>query len=330
MSDRPSVLQIAQLGVEGTAGVAATATRRLRSMTQTLEADANVDELRASGYKVVTMTALNEEWTTSTWEGEPDFNEIVYPLNGVLKNVAGTVAGTAGGGTAYSWLFEIDSDGIDTPATYTLQRGDANHANEATRLTGQELELSVSRSDAALSAGFIGQRLESATLGTTAAFVSDRQRPMLPGLWKVYLDDSAASLGSTKLTRMFNATVSIGGRNEPIWTVDADEESWAASIEGETDLGITLQVGADAQGTALLNTLRLGDTKFVRLEALGGTIAGTHIYTNRVDAAVQVISAPSEDDADGVTAWEWELRIVHDDTWGKSLSWYVKNAIGSL
>lgn len=332
MSDRPSALQRIQIGVEGTAGTYANVTRLLRSATIQIQPQAEVDQIRASGFLVDTMTAENREWTSAPFTMEPDYNEIIYVLSSAVARPSGgtpAIAGTTTAGTAYLWTFTPSSNAGNTLSTLTVEHGDANHAEAFPYGHVTDLTLEVTRQNANLTGTMVGQRLiMGASLTGGAALVSDSQRPMLPGQFDVYLDDTAAALGTTKLTRDFRLVLNIGSRQGQVWPINSANPSFAVTVESAPTWTATLQVGADASGTALFGALRQGQTKFMRVQSVAGTtVGGTHCYQMVWDVAMQCISAPSPGDADGLHVWEYQFTNVHDATWAKHMTVEVKNVM---
>ena len=80
MSERSSVAQVQQIGVEVTPGTAVAATRRLGAMTLTPSINAETDPYRPQGSKFPTVMTMNREWTELAMEGKPTYEEVVYPL----------------------------------------------------------------------------------------------------------------------------------------------------------------------------------------------------------------------------------------------------------
>ena len=96
-------------------------------------------------------------------------------------------------------------------------------------------------------------------------------------------------------------------------------------------MGATLQLMADGTASALVNTMRLGDMVYVRANATGGTtVAGTVSYSLTFDCALQVISAPSMSDLDGLYVYEWGFRAVHDADMTAAYTVTLVNALASL
>lgn len=328
MAIRPSVVQVFEIGVESSPGQTASPSRQLRSLTWDLTPQAEIDELRASGFKYTTMTALNREWTTGSIGGEPDYNELTYLFASVI---GATTPGTAAA-NVYEWVFSSDSDGLDTFETYTAVKGDANHGERVSGLIVDSISLDFTRQDASVSGSFLAGRLTAGVpVSGTAAFIADQQRPVLPGHVSVYLDDASTDFGNTQLLRDFRFMFGISGRHTPVWPLNRNLDSFDFTVEGAPTVEATLQLMADGTATDILDTMRVGDTVYVRAEAVGGTTsAGTVSYTLQIDAALQVISAPSMSDLDDLYVWEWGFRAVHDPDWNKAYEVTLVNALADL
>lgn len=334
MPDRAQVFQVFELGVEGTAGTEAARTRLLRSLNWALTPQSEHAEIAATGNKVPTLTYQNREWATGSYDGAADFNELPYIFNSVLNNSTATTFGTASGGTTYQWVYEPDSDGADTHQTYTFCYGDANHGEQVTHALPSSFSLSVTRQDATISGSFLAHRIEAnAGVSGTATAITVPQRPVTPGQWDVYLDNTSATLGNTKLTRDFSLSINIPERYTPIWPINSANSSFATVAENAIAPEVMLQIMPDTVGgSALLNTMRQGDTKFLRAEAIGGTLTGgtslNYKWTN--DFALQVISAPSPQEVDALHVWEWTFRVVYNSGWGKFMSVTLLNELAAL
>jgi hypothetical protein len=328
MATRPSVIQVFEIAPETAPGVEASPSRLLRALTWTLTPQSEIDELRASGSKHITMTAQNREWTTGSIGGEPDYNEITYLLASVISKGTVTTVGT----DTYEWEFEPESYAMDEFQTYTARRGDANHAEKIAGLIVDGFTIDVTRQDASVSGSFIAGRLNDGTaVSGTAVYVSDLQRPILPSHWNVYLDTTPGNIGNTQLLRDFAFSFNISGRHTPVWPLNNSLDSFAFTTEGPPDVGATLQMMADGTATGLLSQMRTGQTVYVRAQATGGTTAaGTISYSITFDLPLQVISAPSESDLDDLFVWEWQFRSVHDATLSNAYKVTVVNALDEL
>jgi hypothetical protein len=179
----------------------------------------------------------------------------------------------------------------------------------------------------------MGRALEDAITMTSSGITSPPLVPILPTQVSVYLDDAYGDLGDTKLTRMISGEFSLGSRFGPVWVLDAANPSFVNHIETEPDLSVDLLVQADAQGMALLENLRDGATKFLRIEAIGaevdtGVTASKYRFT--LDVAVKVADTGGFSDQDGVYAFEINLVGVHDGGWGKAFQVTMVNAQTAL
>jgi len=115
-----------------------------------------------------------------------------------------------------------------------------------------------------------------------------------------------------------------------VWTLDASEASFTKTVEKRFDMTMEVLLEADAAGMALLENLRDGETKFIRIEAIGAEIETGYYYELTIDMAGQVKTMPALADAEGVYAVRWTMGMVHDETWGKGFEATVVNTLGSL
>jgi hypothetical protein len=79
----------------------------------------------------------------------------------------------------------------------------------------------------------------------------------------------------------------------------------------------------------LLTTMRVGSTKFLRINCVGAAV-GTHTYLLNIDTAMKVTDVSEFSDEDGVFAIEWTFEGVYDNTWGKAFNITVQNKQATL
>lgn len=334
MADRPSIVQLLEIGVEGTAGTEANPTRLLRGLDFTLQPQAEFSEQTAQGFKSLTTVSPNREWTTWSYSGDPDFNELPYLLSSLLDDVSPTTAGTAAGGTSYDWTYEPTSDDLDAFQTYTFRYGDSNIGEKVTGNIVNSFTLDVTRADVGISGDILGGRVAGTVpVSGTAAFHHVGARPVLPTHFDIYLDTTSGNLGSTKLTRDFQFQWAVSNRHTPVWPINSALDSYAVTTENMLDQTITIQVMADAVGSDdFLQMMRNSTTKFLRAEAVGGTLTGgtSLSYTFRADFALVVTGPPSVQEVEGLEVWQWQLKPIHDAGWGKSMSILLRNELSAL
>lgn len=154
--------------------------------------------------------------------------------------------------------------------------------------------------------------------------------PVLGDQISVYVDDASGSLGTTKLKRAFAGSWAYSGRFGTVWPVNATVPSFDAHVELKPEARFNVRVAADDQGMALYTAMRTGDTKFIRWEAVGPTIASTYPYRLRIDMAGKVGDMATYSDQDGIYQIEFPFVLTDDSGWGKPFSVELQNTITAL
>lgn len=157
--------------------------------------------------------------------------------------------------------------------------------------------------------------------------------PIVPGSVNVYIDTAFASIGTTKLTRVLEATLSISDRVSQLWVLNSSNASYAATVEGPPNVTMKLKMEANAAGMAYFTNIRAGSTIYTRIESVGPAMPapdGGQTYLFRWDMAAKVESPDSMDDSDGTYTIDWTFRGVHDATMGKMLSVKLQNLATAL
>ncbi len=334
MAERSTISQSVQIGVEATPGTAVAAARRLGSIGFSLGVQTEINQRRPAGQKYASLQVLGKEWTEADIEGGPVYTELPYLYASLLSQptVVQIMDGTTATG-AYRWTFNSSTFGEDKPQTFTLEQGSAARAHRVSHGIITDLDLSWGREEIEIGGTLIARALQDG-ITLTASPTGLDQIPVKPTDVSVFLDASSAALGSTKLLRALSGEVSVGSRFVPLWVVDRAQPSFAATLEGEPDLSFNITQMADAQGMENLLALRNGETRFMRLEALGPIIYGagsTAIrHSLRVDMAGQIGEVGEFSDEDGVYAIEWEFGGVHNPAWGKALQVEVVTTLAAL
>jgi hypothetical protein len=284
-------------------------------------------DFRPIGQKFSSVIVPGKEWVEFDIEGVGSYTELPYLLASVLSYAAPTqIAAT----TAYKWVHEPLSRGADTVKTYTIEQGDAVRAHRFTHAIVNELTLGISRDGVEIGGSGFARALEDA-ITMTAAPTAVPEKPILPTDIDVFLDATHAGLGTTKLTRALSADITIGDRYEPVWTLNSTLDSFVAVVETVPDVTVELLVEADAQGMALLTTLRAGATHFMRIKATDAANAGVgNPYSFQFDLACKISDVSEFSDEDGIFAITWTNKAVHDSSWGKAIHAEVVNAQTTL
>lgn len=325
MAERATITQYSQLGVEAVKGTPVAATKRLLATSILPQQEAEIKRFRPYGLKFPTIAAVGREWASAAIEGFGSYTDLVY----LLASLVGYADPVQQDATpAYKWTFTPDSDGEDTVKSYTVEYGGSVRGQRFAYGLVNSLEMSFSRDGVEISGEMIGQALED-NHAMSAAVDLDAV-PILGRQLDVYLDDSSAGLGTTRLNRYLKGSFSYGDRFGPLWAVNSTASSFTSHVEREPKAEIKLVLEADAQGMELLATMRAGATKWLRIKAVGDEIATPYSYTFQLDAAVKVSEPLKHSDEDGVCAVEWTLTPVHDGTWGKAFTIDVINNLNAL
>jgi len=351
MAERATVVERVQIGIEpgGSPGTPVAATKAPRAMSLRLNPRGESDEFRAEGNKDYSLVTQVAEWAEAPIEGRLTYDEFAYLLScfyGTATAPAITdavssdpVAGVTG------WRWTTSNTALDTPKTMTVERGSAYRAHRASYGVVRDLGYTIQRRGGApsISGAMLFQRIQDGVTLTASPTDIDAT-PVQPPQVDVYLDATAAGIGTTKMGRASRVGWSRNGKFRDYWVLDRDKESWVSPVELAADPMLTLMVQADSSGMALLSQYRGGGTVFVRVEARGAqigtadgwkiaggtTIPGNVPYFFRHDMAVKVRDPIEISDQDGVMGGEWGCRVVHDPTLGFAEQITLVNKLSAL
>lgn len=323
MPDRYVVQEIVEVGVESVPGTAVPSSVKLQALMVELDTALEVDRIAPSGNLFDTIAAPRQESATGSLAGYPTYPELTYVFSNVFG--AATVTTPTGAVNARRWAWAPSSSVPWTPKTWTIRRGMVgNTAELATYGLMTGVGMSFSRTaQPEVSGDLFAQALDySASVGATGLATLDLV-PILPGEVCVYLDPTAAAIGTTRLTRDFTAGFEVGGLFGPFWPLDCTLDSFGGHAPLKPDTAsATLQLGNDTQGRDPVTAMRAGDTRYCRIEATGPQIdAGPPAYPHRlrIDLALKVVDAPSRGDADGLATLEWTFGIFDDADMGGAI-----------
>lgn len=312
MTERATVVQGVQLGVETVPGDGTAANILVNSFTIEPGVKVNMQKFRPTGQKVDSIIVPGKEWVEAKLTGLGSYSEMQYLLASVLG--PGQVSQPSALDGAELWKFLMKAREQDTLQTYSFEQGDSTRAHKFAYGLLQELDLTFTRDSIAVGGTLFAQRLtDDVTL--TADPVAAPEVPMLPQEVSVYLDTAFGSLGSTKLERAFKATFKLASRTGQVWTLDSANDSFATHVETVPGITLSLLMEADDVGMANLGHMREGDSLFARVEAISDTLASVgpdHPYSFKLDGAYKISNVQPFADEQGVYAVEWELSTVYD------------------
>jgi len=333
MTERATVFEAVQIGVEATPGTDVAANKAMEAWSVSPTRQGNISPFRPLGSKFNTLVTVGKEHTEAGIEGVLDYSNIVYLLASLVSYSTPVTAGTAGTPNAYAWTFQPDTDGPDTVKTYTVEQGSSVRAHQFTygQVTGLTFSFTNNAESVDLGGTFIGQELED-DITMTATPTTVTAVPVMPKQVCVYIDSTSAGLGTTKLTRLLALDFNFTGKYGPVFTIDCEETSFSATVETAPELGGTMTLEADANGMTYLTGARAGTKYWMRIEATYSStdLNGGTDYTFRIDAPIRLTSLGDLSDSDGVVAVQYAFTGVHDGDWGKAVQFYVINGVDAL
>jgi hypothetical protein len=193
-----------------------------------------------------------------------------------------------------------------------------------------QLGMTFDRDRADLSGAAFG-RAQSTGITLTSSPTAISMIPILPKDISVFLDTTSGGLGTTRLTRFLRGNFNFGtNKYNPLWTVDQTATSFAEIVESTPGATFTGLFEADTTGVGFLANVRAGDTRFVRVRAVGPLIAGSSNYQLTIDMAVKFATPSEYRDEQGVYAIEHNMTLVHDASWGHALQAVLINTQATL
>lgn len=324
MAERAVVTQGIQVGVETTPGTSVAANRRLRSIGIDPSPQANIDSFRPPGQKFQALTALGREWMEAGLSGRPSYNELQYVLASVMGNSTVALVPTATG--AWEWQFAPLTFQEDDPITFTIEQGGAVRAHRFSYGIITEASLAINRDAVELGGSVMARRLED-DIVLTAAPTSHPLVPILGNQMDVYVDDTFAGIGTTKLGRLMSCTWTLGSRFNALWVVNSAEPSFVTHIETEPTLSFEMIVEADEEGMAFLEQVRAAGRSYVQIKATGPEIEAGFNYSLELDMTGEIGALGGFSDQDGVYAVGWTFTGVDDDDMGGATQATLVNAV---
>lgn len=150
----------------------------------------------------------------------------------------------------------------------------------------------------------------------------------------VYVDSSAAALGTTLLTDAYDVSFSIPEVLSPKWVLNCNLTSFKESVKRAIEATmVKLTSELNAQTRTLYTALKANSLPvyFVRIECTGPQISGAVNNLARFDFAVKLDSGVRDiGDQDGTYAFEMPLRVVEDAAWGKGFEFTLINTLASI
>ena len=324
MTERSTIFEGIQIGVETTPGTLVAASKKLLAMTVEVGVKPEVDVYRPTGSKFATVTALAKEWVEGSISGPLSYTDIVYPLSSIISTATPT-----GAGASKTWTFSSNPDGPDTNKTFTIEGGSSGRAHRFGYGLVTAFTRTFTRDECTASGSILGQALEDdVTITPTPTAVT--LVPIQPTEVLVYFATTRAGLtGATALARTFSVVASLTNRFGPVWALNG-QVGFAAHTELAPTAEYSILMAADDEGMAQLAKMRTGDTIWMKVVAIGGIIESSIHYSYTETAAIRITNASPFRDEGGIYAIEWTGTAVKDATWGKAFEIVVVNSVAAL
>lgn len=333
----PEVAQLfsgAQIGVESTAGTAVSASKLLRYMSLEPGISINFNRFRPMGQRVASAITPGQDFSEWGVTGAGTYSELIYPLSSIM----GTTTASATDTSAFAWVWSPAARTELAAKTYTVESGSSTRAQKATYALFTGLEVTFNRTDGvSLGGAMIAQQLQD-NISLTASPTAIEDKPILPTHLDVYVDPTSGTLGTTKLTRDFNAVFRCTDMFGPVWPINSALASFGAHVEIEPTIQMEITVAADSQGMGFLANARLGETRYLRMAAIapgasyGFAGAATVAYTVMIDMAGKISNINAFDDQDGIKVLTYTFDAVLDTAWatGRYCLVTVYNKVSAL
>lgn len=318
MAEVSTLFNGVQVGAESTPGTGVAASKLLNYMSLAPGIALEMNRFRPMGQRVASAITPGKDSTTWAMTGAGSYSEIIYPLCSLMGTVAPSTVDT----TAKLWTFvPTGRSEIVTPKTYTVETGSATRAQKATYVFFRGMELTYNRTDGvAMSGDAVGQQIQD-NIALTGSPTAVEDQPILPTHLDVFLDPTSGALGTTKLTRDFNAVFRYNDARDPVWPINSTLASFGSDVEIEPTIQVELTVEADSQGMGPLVTARAGTIQYIRLSAVSTVLAGaaTAKYQLLIDVAGKISAINAFDDSDGVKVLTYTFDAIYDAAWSTGL-----------
>lgn len=155
MTERASVFEGVQVGIESTPGVAVPALTKLLSTGMTLGLKSPSKAIQPRGSKAAVGAVKLKEWSEGTVEGDVSYNDIIYLLSALFGQPVTTVPDGATNARLHTWL--PSSFRPDEPITLTVEKGSFLGAERAVNVVVNGVTMTFNLEAAALSGDVFGK-----------------------------------------------------------------------------------------------------------------------------------------------------------------------------
>ncbi len=229
------------------------------------------------------------DWTTGSYamkgiggDEAISYEEIIYPLSGLFGPAV--ISTPPGAVTARQHRWNVPLVAPRNPVTKTIEITDAGgvRAHRASYVLETGITIKADPSKTTATGNVIAQQLTDPATPTPAP----TRLPVLGAAalgteWSVYRDYTAAALGTTKLSRIYEYDFDYSNVYVPHWTGDrALGGTYATHVDSTAfKTGVQLLMQADVAGMTGLADLRNDQIVFVRWQAVGSLLDNLWVLT---------------------------------------------------
>ncbi len=331
MATTPTVFRDIRIGLEATPGTSVACPIKIPAMEIVVETSGGEGEaFRPAGSKHATFVVPGgDEMSNLTLGGKLCYNTLPYLLAGM-----GYVAPSTLTSGAYKWTHIPSSYAADTYKTFTIQEGPSGSGAQMAfgLFTGWTLNFRRNAIEFSGS-GLAGKVADNQVLTTVTKTVTPK--PVIGSQVYVYMATTRTGLASAvPLTDLSGVELHYTDKYAPWWALNGSVSTFADIVDTVPDVGGRIMTLYNATGYGYRTSMRAGDTKWMRVVAVGGTLTGTYTYGMQFDFPIQFTNPGDREDDEGAYALGFNFVCIHDDTVDGtnpgSISVTVTNSISTL
>ncbi len=311
-----------RIGKETTYGVAPAAIdQRLGDISIVTSPEIEIDFFGPTGTTAPTTATVLTNRAMGDVSGRQSFTGLGYVLSSMFGPPVTTTPDSVNAPTARQHVWTYTGLRTTNFNSYAVDFGSTDWAARVLGAMFNGLDLTIARGNLDFGSSLWGKEFLTGITGAStppfAATPTDVAVLPVGGLdYEAYLDNTWATLGTTKLLELYNADIAFGERTAPAEPVNRTRTSDGFVEVGEQEHTFNATFGLDATATAQIDKLKTGGKSFFRTKATGPIIAATVANLFQVDASVVYSGAGGPEDSDNVAVIPLEGRIIRDVTSG--------------
>ncbi len=294
------------------------------------------EEFMASGDTAPSVSVVNDDFTVGSVAGKVGYNSAGYLLQSQFGAPATTTPGGATTAKQHDW--EWDGRSPLVPVSYAGSHGIVGAADLIPGLLFNGFGVSGGRGGFDLTSAILGKAMsEGQELGGYVPAAGENPAadnatvvppvPVFPLHGSIFMDNSMAAVGTTRLLQVYDMGIDIGERVARTRPINALRTSDGIVETSDQEHTVSLQFGVDPVERANFDAIRAGTFKFVRVQFEGNTIEAAIKYLLRFDMCLAFRGVSAKEDSDSVLTRTWDTRIMRDPTSGVAMRIRLINTV---